>query len=78
MRDYELLGGTRSGFRVADAATGETIVHLGRLLDNVSEPSAREIVDLLRRRDALRTEHLMAANARNDLATILETMQAAQ
>jgi hypothetical protein len=76
MSDYELMGGTRSGFRVADAATGETVVHFGRLLDNVSEASAREILDLLRRRDALRMEHLMAANARNDLATILERMQA--
>ena len=73
MSAYELVSGTRSGLRIVDAAAGKTVVLTGRVLDNLSEPSAREIVELL---DRLRREHLQSAVDRNDLTRLFEDMHA--
>lgn len=66
MGTYQLMAGNR-GWRIVATRTGEVVVLTGRVLDNLSEVSARDIVELLERRDRLRREHLQAAAARNDL-----------
>lgn len=76
MSGYELLPGSRTGLRIADEATGNTVVLTGRILDNLSEASAREIAGLLERRDRLRRQHLQSAADRNDLTRLFEDMHA--
>jgi hypothetical protein len=72
MGTYALWQGTRSGVRVVVAATGETAVASGRLLDNMSREAAEEAMQLLERRDVLREERIAGAIARNDIVEILD------
>ena len=69
---YELSPASHRGLRIADRETGETVVLMNRVLDNLSEASALEILELLERRDRLRRDHLEAAAARNDLGRLFE------
>lgn len=73
---YELAPASHRGLRIADQATGDTVVLMNRVLDNLSEPSALEILELLQRRDRLRRDHLEAAAARNDIGRLFEEMHA--
>jgi len=75
MSNYELVPASKTGLRIADE-TGSTVVLMNRVLDNLSEPSALEIIELLQRRDRLRRDHLEAAAARNDIGRLFEEMQA--
>ena len=72
---YELSPASHRGLRITDRETGETVVLMNRVLDNLSEASALEILELLERRDRLRRDHLEAAAARNDLGRLFEEMQ---
>jgi hypothetical protein len=76
MGKYGLAPASHRGLRIAEATTGTTIVLMNRVLDNLSEASAMEIIDLLERRDRLHRDHLEAAAARNDLGRLFEEMQA--
>ena len=75
MGTYDLVAGSR-GWRIVEAQSGETVVLTGRVLDNLSEASARDIVELLERRDRLRREHMQAAAARSDLTRLFDDMHA--
>lgn len=75
MSNYELVPASKNGLRIADE-TGSTVVLMNRVLDNLSEPSALEIIELLQRRDRLRRDHLEAAAARSDIGRLFEEMQA--
>jgi hypothetical protein len=76
MGRYGLAPASYRGLRIAEETTGKTVTLMNRVLDNMSEASAREIIALLERRDRLRRDHLEAAAARNDLGRLFEEMQA--
>lgn len=71
MTEYALKPGSRSGVRVVDAATGETVLASGRVLDNISPAGAEGILLALERADAARRARLDGAYERNDLVAIL-------
>jgi hypothetical protein len=59
-------------FRVVNADTDATVVHAGRVLDNLSLNAAEDIVLLLGHRDAIRDEQMKIASDRGDIAAVLE------
>lgn len=71
MGGHALRPGTRTGLRVVDVRTGETVTHAGRVLDNLSAGAAEEILALIERQAAQREERINHAVERNDLVAIL-------
>jgi hypothetical protein len=72
MARFELRQATKSGIRVVDTATGETATIAGRLLDNMTEAGAADMLTTLERLEHARQDRIDSARKRNDLVAILE------
>jgi hypothetical protein len=70
---YELRAATYGdGVRVAEIATGETVVFAGRTLDALSYPAAQEIVALLERSHRLRVQWERHIESGTDLVAVFD------
>lgn len=72
MSKYEVRSSTHGNVRIAEFATGATVVRNGRVLDGLSYSAAKEIVGLLERHDKQRATRVAMVRSGNDLGAILD------